>query len=180
RFIWGLTAGQIPFITGGVAVAQGTASNGTPIFVQQLITYWEQDRPVMAYFAYPFSRAQRVEVSGGYENISYAARADTEILDVFGRPLAFERQDIPVPAGLNQALASAALVYDTSVFAGTSPVAGQRYRVQAGAEGGSLDFSNLLLDYRRYFHLRQPLSVAVRLLHFGRYGGDAESSRLQP
>jgi len=180
RFIWGLTAGQIPFITGGVAVAQGTAPNGTPIFVQQLITYWEQDRPVTAYFAYPFSRAQRIEVSGGYENISYAARADTEILDIFGRPLAFERQDIPVPDGLNQASASAALVYDTSVFGGTSPVAGQRYRFQAVAEGGSLDFSNLLLDYRRYFHIRQPLSLAARILHFGRYGGDAESSRLQP
>lgn len=102
-------------------MAQGTAPDGTPIFVQQLITYWEQDRPVMAYFAYPFSRAQRIEVSGGYENIGYAARADTEILDIFGRPLAFERQDIPAPEGLNQASASAALVYDTSVFAGTSP-----------------------------------------------------------
>jgi outer membrane protein assembly factor BamA len=53
-------------------------------------------------------------------------------------------------------------------------------RLQAGAEGGSLDFSKLLLDYRRYFHIRRPLSLATRILHFGRYGGDAESARLQP
>src|SRR5690242_6922889 len=81
RYSWGLTAGQIPSVTGGVAVARGTAPDGAPIIIQQLITYWQQNRPVTAYLAYPFSRAERIELSGGYENISFAARADTEILN---------------------------------------------------------------------------------------------------
>ncbi len=180
RFGWGVTAGQVPYVTGGVSVAPAVTSDGTPVILQQIVTYWEQDRPLMAYLAYPFSRAQRVEISAGYENMSFAARADTEILSLSGQPLGFVREDIPAPSALNQATGTAALVYDTSIFAGVSPIAGQRYRFQIGAQAGSLDYSNLLLDYRRYFHLRQPLSLAGRILHFGRYGGDAESSRLQP
>lgn len=119
-------------------------------------------------------------MSGGYENISFAARADTQILNIFGTPIASLREDLPSPDGLHQGTATAALVYDTSIFAGVSPVAGQRYRLQAGLQGGSLDFSTVLADYRRYFHLARPVSVAGRILHFGRYGGDAESARLQP
>jgi Tol biopolymer transport system component len=180
RYSWGITAGQIPSVTGGVAVARGTAPNGAPIIIQQLITYWQQDRPVIGYLAYPFSRAQRIELSGGYENISFAARADTQILNIFGTPIASLREDLPSPDSLHQGTATAALVYDTSIFAGVSPVAGQRYRLQAGLQGGSLDFSTVLADYRRYFHLARPVSIAGRILHFGRYGGDAESERLQP
>ena len=180
RFSWGLTAGQIPYVGGGVAVAQTTAPDGTPIIVQQLITYWEQDRPVTAYFAYPFSRAQRIEISAGYENIGFSARADTRLFDISGNPIARDSRDLPAPSALNQAIGTAALVYDTSVFAGVSPVAGQRYRFQAGVEGGSLTFSTMLADYRRYFHIARPFSFAGRIMHFGRYGADAESGLSQP
>lgn len=180
RFSWGLTAGQLPYVTGGVAIAPAIAPDGTPVILQQLITYWEQFRPVTAYIAYPFSRAQRIEFSGGYQNVGFAARADTDILDVFGNLVGRQRQDLPSPAGLNQAVGTAALVYDTSLFAGVSPIAGQRYRLEAGIQGGSLSFSNLLADYRRYFRIARSISLAGRIMHFGRYGADAESEHLQP
>ncbi|HYY68821.1 MAG TPA: hypothetical protein VE734_03740, partial [Terriglobales bacterium] len=180
RFTWGLTAGQIPYISGGVAVSQTTAPDGTPIFIQQVITFWQEDRPVTAYFAYPFNRAQRIELSGGYENIGFAAQAETDTFDAFGNLLARQTQNIPTPNGLSEGTAAAALVYDTSLFAGVSPVAGQRYRFQAGVDGGTLTFSSVLLDYRRYLHIAKPLSLAGRVLHYGRYGGGAEDPRLQP
>jgi len=37
----------------------------------------------------------------------------------------------------------------------------------------------LLADYRQYFRLK-PLSLALRLYHYGRYGADAESGALPP
>jgi Tol biopolymer transport system component len=180
RFTWGLTGGQVPYVSGSAGVARGVASDGTPVFLQQVITTWQENRPVTAYLQYPFNRAQRLEFSGGYENIGFAAQAETEVFDVFGNLLARQTQDIPTLGSLNEGTTSAALVYDTSIFAGVSPVAGQRYRFQAGVNGGTLNFSNLLLDYRRYFHLARPLSLAGRVLHYGRYGGDSEDQRLQP
>jgi len=75
--------------------------------------------------------------------------------------------------------ASAAVVYDTSIFGGTSPIVGQRYRLELGTAGGSLNYSTFLADYRRYFRLARPVTIAGRFLHFGRYGGDAEDTRLQ-
>jgi outer membrane protein assembly factor BamA len=75
--------------------------------------------------------------------------------------------------------ASAALVYDTSLFGGTSPVLGRRYRLEFGSNAGGLSYSTALADYREYVRLPRNLTLAGRVLHFGRYGGGAEDQRLQ-
>jgi outer membrane protein assembly factor BamA len=62
--------------------------------------------------------------------------------------------------------------------AGISPVWGQRYRFEVSGNHGSL-YTTALADYRRYFRLPGKLSLAGRILHFGRYGGGAEDSRMQ-
>src|SRR5690606_37558232 len=68
---------------------------------------------------------------------------------------------------------SAALVGDNSYMGFTSPVAGQRYRFEVSPTFGTLNFQTLLGDYRRYFFF-QPLTLAFRGFHYGRYGADAE------
>jgi hypothetical protein len=57
----------------------------------------------------------------------------------------------------------------------TSPIAGGRYRFEVLPVFGGLTFGTLLPDYRRYLFVR-PITVAVRGLHYGRYGADAERS----
>ncbi|MGN6591401.1 MAG: BamA/TamA family outer membrane protein, partial [Terriglobales bacterium] len=99
---------------------------------------------------------------------------------ITGALIGDQRQDQPAPKALNFGVGTAALVYDTSIFGGTSPVLGQSYRFQAGINAGSIDFSTVLLDYRKYLSLARPVSLAGRLLHFGRYGGGADDPRLQP
>jgi outer membrane protein assembly factor BamA len=42
---------------------------------------------------------------------------------------------------------------------------------------GDLEFQSVTADYRRYFFFR-PVTLAMRGLHFGRYGRDGESGRL--
>jgi outer membrane protein assembly factor BamA len=71
-------------------------------------------------------------------------------------------------------------VFDNSVFGGTSPVLGQRYRFSVEPVLGSLNFTEILGDYRRYVPLMRPLTIAGRVLHFGRYGSDGEDARLTP
>ncbi len=74
----------------------------------------------------------------------------------------------------------AALVHDTSFFGATSPIYGERYRLEIDRSIGTLNYNTLLLDWRRYFMPKRPYTLAIRGLHYGRYGGDAEDPRLVP
>ena len=78
---------------------------------------------------------------------------------------------------LNLGETSAALVYDTSVFGATSPILGQRYRFEYSQTAGSLMYSGALVDYRKHFMAR-PFTLALRGMHYGRYGRDSEDSRI--
>jgi outer membrane protein assembly factor BamA len=71
-------------------------------------------------------------------------------------------------------------VSDTSISGATSPILGERYRLEYSQFAGSLMYSGVLGDYRRYFKLARPFTLAVRGLHFGRYGRDGEDPRLSP
>ena len=52
---------------------------------------------------------------------------------------------------------------------------GNRSRVEFDQSVGDLTYSSLLLDYRQYWMPKRPYTIAVRAVHFGRYGQDAES-----
>jgi Tol biopolymer transport system component len=179
RWTWGFSGGQIPYLSAGFS--QGVLqANGQPVIVQSDTTYWQINRQILGLLQYPFSRAQRVEFSSGFQNLDFAASRDTNFYDYFtGEFLGSESVDLDTPDSLNMNTSSAALVYDTSLLGGVSPVAGQRYRLEGGLSAGSLVFATALADYRRYFQLARPLSLAGRLLHYGRYGSDAEDSLIQ-
>ncbi len=179
RWTWGVVGGQVPFLTGSLGQSLGTTPSGTPVVADQSITLWQIDREASGILAYPFNRAQRIEFSGGYQQIAFAAEAQTTVFSAIdGSLLLDQKEDIPAPDSLNLAVGSAALVYDTSIFGGTSPIVGQRYRLEAGVSGGSLDYSTILLDYRKYVRPFKHLTLAGRLLQYGRYGGDAEDNRI--
>ena len=180
RWSWGVGGGQTPYVTGSYAVAAGVV-NGVPVAQEQTVTQWELDRQVVGLLAYPFSRAQRLEFTAGYENIGYALQSEVDTTDLTtGTVVGIQRSDLPSPPGLNFGLGTAALVYDTSLFGGVGPVLGQSYRLQAGVNAGSIDFGTALVDYRKYLSLARPVSLAGRFLHFGRYGSGADDQRLQP
>ncbi|MFH1834548.1 MAG: BamA/TamA family outer membrane protein, partial [bacterium] len=75
---------------------------------------------------------------------------------------------------------SVALVYDAAIVGATSPIAGERYRLEVGPTVGSLAFTGILADYRRYFMPVSFYTIAGRILHYGRYGSDGEDPRLIP
>jgi len=179
RWDWGAVGGQVPFVTG--EYLQGvTVVDGQEVLAQQVVQFWQIDREIQGQLAYPFSEAQRIEFGGGFRNISFDAEAQTDIFSpITGEFLGTQKEDLPHPDAINLGTASAALVYDTSVFAGTSPVIGQRYRFELEQAGGDLLFTNLLADYRRYFMFLRPLTLAGRFMHYGRYGRDAEDQRMQ-
>jgi Tol biopolymer transport system component len=178
RWNWGLAVSQLPYVVREITVDQGTF-NGEPAFRQQDSRFWQIDREGQLTAAYPFSRVQRVELGLGYRNIRYESELETSIVSaITGNLLSDQTVSSDTIPSLGMASASAALVYDNSAFGGTSPILGQRYRLEVAPVAGDLDFVGLLGDYRRYVTLARPLTLAGRVLHYGRYGHDGEDDRL--
>lgn len=84
---------------------------------------------------------------------------------------------MPAPPGFGTAIVDAAFVIDNAKMGLASPVEGKRLRIQMEKYLHKLDMHTLLIDYRRYFFLK-PYSLAFRIYHYGRYGSDADSDRL--
>ena len=178
RWTWGFGGGQVPYVSG--EFRRTVDQTGRPVVIDSSTLYWQKNREIQGLLAYPFNRANRVEFSAGYRNIGFDGQTRTEIYDLAtGQLIGDQTQDFATAESLNMGVVSGALVYDTSIFGGTSPVVGQRYRLEFERSAGSLNYSGLLADYRRYFQLARPLTIAGRVLHYGRYGGDSQDSRLQ-
>jgi outer membrane protein assembly factor BamA len=71
-----------------------------------------------------------------------------------------------------------ALVYDSSLFGATSPLLGRRWRLEAGAVGGSLNYRTVLADARQYIMPLRPFTLASRVLYYGRHGSGANDGNL--
>jgi outer membrane protein assembly factor BamA len=152
-----------------------------PAEVDQLILFRQTEQSIGGIVAYPFNRAQRVEFQGGFTRISFDQVVETTAYSLnTGALLVNDSTTTSLGAPLGLASTSAALVYDTSNFGATSPVQGQRYRFEAAPTFGSLQFTSLLADYRRYFMPVSFYTVAVRAMHYGRYGAGGEDTRLFP
>jgi outer membrane protein assembly factor BamA len=74
----------------------------------------------------------------------------------------------------------AALVRDTTVFGPTGPLLGARYRVEVAPTAGHLRYTSVLADVRQYVMPVRPYTIAMRMVHAGRYGRDRHDSRLLP
>jgi len=86
--------------------------------------------------------------------------------------------DLPSPPSVDLYPVGLAFVHDTSVFGGTAPADGQRYRIEMGAAAGDVPYYSPLVDFRQYFLPFRYLSLGGRALYYGRYGSGAEDPRL--
>jgi len=181
RLNWAIALERIPYIQGGV-LESGTALADT----LQTLFFSEVNTVADVLVAYPFNEVQRVELSAGLSNISFNGQIITQVFSGAGEQ--DYTTDIPscssnpnticAPGGVTMGTASAALVYDNSFFGATSPILGQRYRLEVDPTVGGLQFYTLLADYRRYWMPVRPFTIAARVLHYGRYGRDAGDSTL--
>ena len=180
RWNWGLVGEQLPYVTG--TISQGvTTVNGASTGVEQTYRLVQTDRAATVLAQYPFSRVQRLEFAGGVRQIGLSQRIETRLFSLAtGEVFDTRRETLPSPAGLTLAEASTALVYDSSVNGATGPVVGQRYRLELTQLSGSLRYTGVLADVRRYVMPARPLTIAVRGLHYGRYGSDSADTRLSP
>jgi hypothetical protein len=180
RWNWGGGAMVLPYVTGQFAQSLSSA-NGQPVLLEEEYLFRQTDAQVRGVAAYPFNRALRFEVQGGGRRLWFSEELTTRAFAYnTGEFLGESVEELEAPESLTLAEAAAALVYDQSVFGPTSPITGQRYRFEVTPTFGSLRFTNLTFDFRRYFVPARPFTLAFRALHLGRYGADAEDLRLSP
>jgi hypothetical protein len=179
RWNWGVIGEQSPYVTG--SFAQGvTPINGIPRFVEQVHRITQINTAASGLVQFPFSRAQRVEFTAGVRRIGFDEDVETRIFSLGGDLLDEQIEELARPDALGLGEASAALVYDSSIFGATGPILGQRYRFEYTQLAGSIVYSGVLADFRRYFLPARPFTIALRGLHYGRYGRDGEDGRLAP
>ena len=168
RWNWGVDYTHLPYVS--VFAGAGQTSNGNLVIQQEVVINRYDD--VSGILQYPFSSTRRVEVSGGFQRQSLRGTLETALIDQNGQITSDKKQPIPGGFALNLARGSTAFVGDSSIFGFLSPIMGSRYRYEVDTLTGDLHFNTALVDYRHYFFLR-PVTIAVRGIHYGRYGRDS-------
>lgn len=193
RWNWGAIGGQVPLVTRQVGFNQ-VEYEGRPVNIFTDFRWFEVNRELTGIVAYPFNRNSRIEFSGSARQIDFSGEVEQLWIDAFTYQLVRDpiRQDLVdcppgrftlengrscAPASLYTASGSVALVYDSSIFGGTSPIVGQRYRFEVEPAVGTLNFLTINADLRRYVRAG-PFTLAGRALHFGRWGGGSDDWRL--
>ncbi|MBA2670005.1 MAG: PD40 domain-containing protein, partial [Gemmatimonadetes bacterium] len=169
RWNLGVAAQRIPY------VFPAFSQTGTPgDFQRNFFRFRLFDTRVTGVAQYPFSHVQRAEFTAGPRRIA----EDVRIIEqrfVAGQAFPPESRREP-GSSFNMFETSAALIYDSSLFGFTSPFAGQRYRFELNPIFGQIQMVQATADYRRYLFFN-PFTVAVRGLHYGRYGRDQAAFR---
>jgi Tol biopolymer transport system component len=180
RWNWGVVAGQVPYLSAGFASGVGFVGS-EPVQEDQTIVFRQTERSATAIVAYPFNKAERVEFQAAATQISFDEIVRSTVYSLnTGQVLSDDTTTTPLARSLNLATTAAAFVHDTSSFGATSPVQGTRYRFEADPTFGSINYTGLLADYRRYFMPFPFYTIAGRIMHYGRYGSGAEDQRLFP
>ena len=184
RLNYGAIVGQVPFLQVLFGAAPPEAGGyPTRLYYRTYITQ------AGGLASYPLNQSQRLEANAGYRRYGFDLEYDSFQITGGGfgiyegrRP--YEGFD---PEPLHLAEAGAAFVGDASFFGFVSPIRGYRYRFGVDGTVGSLDYATVTTDARRYQMVRLPgaprrvpLTFAVRALHFGRYGTDADNGLLNP
>jgi Tol biopolymer transport system component len=178
RWNWGVALDQTPYVyrTFNAGIS-GTVN--APVYVEQEFRYLQTDRSLSGLISYPFSRAQRIDLSGGARQIGFKQDVTTRSYDYYsGTQISQDRETINEAPTLNLGETSAALVYDTAISGITSPIRGSRYRFEVAQTAGSITYTGLTGDVRTYLMPFRPYTIALRGLYYGRYGTDAEDFRL--
>lgn len=180
RWNWGLVGGQVPYISGGFASTLGTL-NGEPVLLDQTILFRQTERSGAGLLTYPFSRARRVEFQAGVSQIAFDQIVQTQAYSLNTGGLVFNQTDRQqLGDSLTLGTSSAAFIFDTSSFGATSPIAGARYRFEVAPTFGSIQYTSVLADYRRYLMPVSFYTIAFRAMHYGRYGSGGGDGRLSP
>ncbi len=176
RINWATGIGQVPYFyseTSEIRTTDNPSVNEFRTNIRRLVV-----RSAFINAWYPISRFQRLEAGFSAANVDDAILSIVEPYDVnTGFLVADPRLETDYLKGINYVQPSLALVYDNAIFGYTGPFRGQRYRFEGAQTLGGWGFTQVTADYRRYQRIAGPVTLAGRLLYFGRIGKQADQFR---
>lgn len=176
RWNWAASLESLPYRVGYLSW-QEDAEAGTTTLREVIERQTYRGGSVLT--AFPFSRATRFELGAGAHAVSFTRDIRDRVHDTASEQfLARRDSEEQVAKSLGLAELTTALVHDTSLGGPTSPILGRRYRFEMRATRGSLTYQSAVVDWRQYVMPVQPVTLAVRVMHVGRYGRDAEHPQL--
>lgn len=180
RWNWGATAEVLPSIR-RLPRSRVADHDGSPALTYETQYFERTQFRAVGHLAYPLNHAQRVEFEAGARHIDYrlSVHSTARSLET-GKILSRTTEQGFGGAPATVAEAGAAFVHDTAIFGPTSPILGQRTRVEVTSTFGELSITRLLVDHRMYEMPVKPYTIAGRIVHLGQYGPDARDPRLVP
>ncbi len=157
RIHWGVETYQIKNQFGAFATFDAAG------FVNQ--TY----RSLSGFVFFPFSKFSRLEVSAGATFVSQNLFVDR--IDYDRGELVREKQKLE---GATFAQYGAALVFDNTVNGPLGPMRGKRSRLEVQRTTNDFKFTTAVLDYRRYYNVKQRSVLAWRVLGGASFERDAQ------
>ncbi|HEX7795415.1 MAG TPA: BamA/TamA family outer membrane protein [Vicinamibacterales bacterium] len=178
RWQWRLVTGQIPYVAGTFESGSGIDANGQAVQVDRQTIYREVERNTAAILMYPLDRARRLEFAGGFAQSSLEQIVNSTVSTPGGQLLSTGQDVHDLRPQLNLATTTAAFVSDAATVGPTSPIQGQRYRVEVTPTFGTVNFTGLLADYRRYIMPVSFYTIATRFITYSRLGPGGDDLRL--
>jgi Tol biopolymer transport system component len=130
---------------------------------------------------YHISRTKRLEFGVGARRTGFEWQTITRVIDAAEhRTVSRSLEEAPAGRAVLIGESSAAFVHDTAIAGPTSPLVGERLRIDIEPAFGGLTFADVTVDARRYLMPIRPVTIALRAQHVGRYGPDAGDTRLRP
>jgi len=175
RFYWGGSLSHTPYRFGGIGY-NGTETlqvgENQTFEAQEYIVQTQRlfEDKASVFLQLPFSTTKRFEMGSALTRYGFRTDQYSLYTDDFGNPiLQGDREKIDSRAGINFFNINAALVGDNSYSGLTAPLQGYRYRIGVDQNFGDLNFTGVTVDARIYKRLK-AVSLAARVLHYGRYG----------
>jgi len=180
RWNWGASLQRISYPYGGYTSSLGDVA-GEPSIIEREFLFRQINYQLATFLSFPFNQVSRLEIAGGYRFIDYDQEVRTRAFSLIdGTKTLDEKEKLDAPASLNMPFMSTAWVYDSSIFGATGPILGQSFIAQVAPLFGTINYVNVLADFRKYFMPVRPFTLALRVLHTGRYGNGGEDPRLYP
>jgi Tol biopolymer transport system component len=180
RLNWGVGVQQTPYRVRYRAPRYVQDESGNLLIQDDLVDLRQTTRSAGGSISYPLSQVQRLELSGGYMGMSFTFDVRRTLYLLDGTPISDTTLSDDLRDPVHLAQAGVALVYDNSLFGITGPILGQRYRLEWGLNTGTLDYHTALADYRKYLMPVRPVTLAFRMMHYGRYGASADDNFFYP
>lgn len=177
RWNWGASLTQEPYFFYNGAFIETTEGQREALYVTQLrrIVY----RQLAGDLAYPLSRFRRIELGASLAQVKDDLLNIVEPFDQVTGFATGQAELITQSLGTTEfAEPRIAMVFDNSLSNYIGAFLGKRYRLQLSRAMGGWQYTQGLVDYRRYDRIAGPFTLATRALYFGRWGRDANGFRL--